>query len=172
MAGTALDSGSAVLPTPAPFPTFNGTAEAIKALTAANVFRDISGMAQVASMLETAVGASSSGATAAGEQASKNFETYTKYLQAMVEQLAPLVEGALTDGASSGLTGTMKGGLAAKKAKTKAGGAGKASGTLTGKSSPPPVPAEKTVVSKASVKKTSVNTTTKKKTVGKGSGGG
>ena len=121
--GSGVDTGapsleaSAATPLAMPaMPAFGGSGEALKALVTANMFRDMSGMAQVASMLETAVGASSSGATAAGEQASKNFETYTQYLQAMVEQLAPLVEGALSDGASTALTETMKGGMAAKKA--------------------------------------------------------
>jgi hypothetical protein len=109
--------GSAATPLVMPaMPAFNGTAEAIKALTTANIFRDMSGMAQVAGMLEKAIEASSSGAAGAAEQASKNFETYTKYLEEMVDKLAPLVEGALTDGASTAMTETMKGGMAAKKA--------------------------------------------------------
>ncbi len=138
-------------------PAFGGSGEALKALVAANMFRDMSGMAQVASMLETAVGASSSGATAAGEQASKNFETYTQYLQAMVEQLAPLVEGALTDGASTAMTETMKGGMAAKKAaagksaKTTAKTAGKAaSGSAASKTASA---ASKTATSKTAASK-------------------
>lgn len=159
LSSPTLDQAAAVLPTAAPFPTFNGTAEAIKALTTANMFRDMSGMAQVASMLETAIGASSTGATAAGAQASKNFETYTKYLQAMVEQLAPLVEGALTDGAGPALTETMKGGLAAKKATSATAGAAKAPATAV----------KKTAATKSPAKKATATKTTKA-TV-KGSGG-
>jgi hypothetical protein len=94
-----LESGAAQFATAPAMPAFSGTAELAKALIASNLFRDMSGNS--AALAQAALQSASTSAAAGSADAAKNFATYTAYLEKMAEQVIPLVQGALTDGAST-----------------------------------------------------------------------
>jgi hypothetical protein len=74
---------------PAPLPDPTGM-QAVHNSLAANIFRDMSGLAQSTALAQAALSASSQGATAAGAQAGANMATFANYQVEMAKILASL----------------------------------------------------------------------------------
>lgn len=80
---------------PNPLPNPTGLGPALSAITASNMFRDMSGAAQLAAINQAALQAASSGATAAGAQAGANMATFAQFQVATLQALMPLIGAAL-----------------------------------------------------------------------------
>jgi hypothetical protein len=68
----------------------------LQAITAANLFRDMSGIAQTSALAQSALNASSTGAIAAGNQAGANMATFANFQVEMAKiaaSLAPMLLG-------------------------------------------------------------------------------
>jgi hypothetical protein len=83
------------LMTPRELPAPTGLAAALNALTVSNMFRDMSGAAQVAAANQAALQAAASGATSAGAQAGANMATFAQFEVEALKAIMPLLGAAL-----------------------------------------------------------------------------
>jgi hypothetical protein len=81
--------------TPQSLPDPTGMSSIISALTSANMFRDMSGVAQTAALAQAALQSASQSATAAASQAGANMATAGQFQVEMTKALLPLVGAAL-----------------------------------------------------------------------------
>ena len=80
--------------TPTPLPDPQGIGAIINALTASNMFRDMSGLAQIAALAQASLTAASQGASSASRQAGANLTTAAEFQIEMLKTLLPLIAGA------------------------------------------------------------------------------
>jgi hypothetical protein len=81
--------------TPRDLPAPTGLGAALNALTSANMFRDMSGAAQLAALNQAALQAAAAGATSAGAQAGANMATFAQFQVEALKAVVPLVAAAM-----------------------------------------------------------------------------
>lgn len=91
----SLDGSVVNIVTPRDLPAPDGVGATLTALTASNLFRDMSGAAQVAALNQAALQAASAGASAAGTQAGANLATFAQFQVEALKAIAPLLGAAL-----------------------------------------------------------------------------
>jgi hypothetical protein len=82
-----------VAPRDLPAPT--GLGPALNAIASANMFRDMSGAAQLAAINQAALQAAAAGATSAGAQAGANMATFAEFTVEAIKAAAPLIAAAM-----------------------------------------------------------------------------
>lgn len=116
---------------PAALPDPSGVVAIANALQAANLFRDMSGLAQNAALAQAAQKTTAAGATAVQAQAGQNLQTVmsqrTERMR-IAAQLAAAMAGVPTAGGGGGKTSTEQGGELAQAQKLDAAGAAGAIG--------------------------------------------
>ncbi|MEO8961147.1 MAG: hypothetical protein ABI325_04645 [Ginsengibacter sp.] len=91
-----LDTPILNIQTPRQLPDPTGMQGVLQAITAANLFRDMTGVAQTSALAQSALNASSTGAIAAGSQAGANMATFANFQVEMAKiaaSLAPMLLG-------------------------------------------------------------------------------
>ncbi len=91
-----LDSSVLSIQSPQQLPDPTGMQGVLQAITVANLFRDMSGIAQTSALAQSALNASSTGAIAAGNQAGANMATFANFQVEMAKiaaSLAPMLLG-------------------------------------------------------------------------------
>lgn len=123
--------------TPQSLPDPTGMSSIISALTAANMFRDMSGAAQTAALAQAALQSASQGATSAKTQAGANMATAGQFQVEMTKALLPLIGAALGIPVppSTGTSNISNAGAAINhgaKIDAKSGGGGEGSNGVSG----------------------------------------
>ncbi|MCC7123222.1 MAG: hypothetical protein IT178_00120 [Acidobacteria bacterium] len=91
----SLDGSVVNIMSPRDLPAPTGLGAALTAVASANMFRDMSGAAQLAAINQAALQAASAGATSAGAQAGANMATFAEMSVETLKAVLPLIAGAL-----------------------------------------------------------------------------
>jgi len=134
--GTSPSAASLIsIQAPAALPDPSGVAAIANALLAANLFRDMSGLAQSAALAQAAQKTTATGVTSVQAQAGQNLQTVlsqrTERMR-IAAQLAAAMAGVPTAGGGAGKTSTEQGGELAQAQKLDAAGAASGAGAAAG----------------------------------------